>query len=626
LNDYGLHELKRHQQYTQLRIIAHANLWVQAGPQKPILVRATLYFCLGSTPLFSLPIAFRPAPERLNLQNLYTQAALTYQITHLVEEEHELIADKIAQDHYALASFLIFFTDVLEQLNDIPVNLAQRLNKGEYPNARTEKPDDDPTDKSAPRPSHTRSWTIFWQAIHRLANYQKTSKCPGSISHSNRVLHEHVKQITQFFCRHDGAQLANPYANRVPLSSQFFALLRRNGARETLQNAVNSATVAPLQPPQIIKGHWADQILCLTLSQKVDVRWVRHYRVNIVSSGNTKDSTDTKGTRLTGQLINSQCCIPLLLGQTTSRHIYLHMPRRWQNIKTVSIQLLAYGDPTIYETPAVSHFVSLTEDLSISADKANRHSVHPLPGSNGYSIGDNELLSPLRPWIAHVSPNNLRLKWQTEPHQRYLVRIKENLQAAAALKVTLDADQAEQGILLERTTFRGVFPYQLWVSIQNIDALQRSADEASQNSSVSRSDKAMADDPHVESQGLDEDYEPIFVSIPVLSVFRDIVKGHCVGCHWEQPRYPVSYYQAELFEITLQTAQETEPSDTSAALALPCFQERLPANCLSIDFEAISHTLKPYQIYEFRLRAKLPDDGGLFAWTPATVVTINTAP
>lgn len=581
----GLSPLKPHKQHTQLRIIAHANLWVQASVTRPLLVRTLLHFCLGSTPLFSLPLAFRPADDTLGFETDYSEEALTQTFTTLIEDEYALIAQKLVHDRYALACYLVMFTDVLDQLNPLcrkAVAAAQTQGSG---------------------------WPVFWQALHRLATYQSTTQGIGSVSHSNKVLHEQLNQITQIFCR-NATHRERPTGNKVPLSAEFYPMAHQGGAKLADPNASKSGPAAP----QITSGCWAQagQQLHLNLNHPRDLQWVRHYRINLIQQ------TAHKGIR---QLINSQCYLPMLLGQTTSGRLSISLPKLWDNIKDISIQLLTYGDPAIYETPAVTEFNALTEDLTASDDVTSALDKN----GTGQFTPSQDQQSMLRPWIAHLSADQIRLKWQTHPQHLYTVEIQDAYHQTVITQ-QLDGHSASTGVTLDRKTFKGEFPYQLWVSITPIDLARPQQIVENQNSSQENASHNTSGNGSYKRSHHDNKaaFEPVFVHIPSLTVFRDTVQGRCLGCHWEKPQYPVSYYQAELFEIQNDPVSEQENSAPETALALPCFQTQLPATEDKMLFESFQTTLKKNTTYEFRLRAKLPDDnGGLFAWTPATVVTIT---
>lgn len=564
----GLAPLTAHKQHTQLRVIAHANLWIQASVNRPLLVRTLLHFCLGSTPLFSVPLAFRPNDDALDLNHVHSSETLTEAFTHLIEQEHALVAQKIVQDRYALACFLVMFTDVLSKLNDLPRQSLQANMLGQ-----------------------AKGWSVFWQALHRLATFQSTTQHPGSVSHSNKMLHDQLNQITLIFCR-NATQKERPTGNKIPLATQFFPTipLANAGVFDTEPNKM----IAP-RAPQIVSGRWEQhtQQLHLNLSDPASLKWVRHYRINIIRRNEGQDDN---------HLINCQCYLPMLLGQMTSGRLSITLPKLWDDINLITIQLLTYGDPAVYETPAVSEFHGLTEDDAIPQDP---NPTSPALPASALAMAKQ---SVLRPWVAHLSSEQIRLKWQTQQRHFYSVEIQDD-RHQSVLSVQLDSHTAASGLTLDRKTFSGTFPYQLWVSITPMDLERPQQLLATENT-------AQDSDPKKQY------FEPVFVSIPTLTVFRNIVEGQCRGCYWEKPRYPVSYYQAELFEI--QNNLKSNQHATETTLALPCFQTQLPADADKIIFDEIEPILKRNATYEFRLRAKLPDDaGGLFAWTPATVVSIK---
>lgn len=627
----GLAPLKAHAQQSQLRIIAHCDLWLQAHATQPLCIKCVLHFCLNTTPVFSIPLTLRLNPDQLDVRMNDSLAALTTHISTSIQNEYALVAQALVQDRYALACYLTLFTDAVDQLKSLtPQSVLS---------------------------AHTQStsYSSFWQALHRLNDLE-----PSATPHQgNKQIeasslancHARLHQITQIFCRNT-TPAARPVNNNVPLSAQFYAAARPSSAR----TVEDSGSPNDACTPQITNAVWTshNQQLQLTLAPEQDLQWVKHYRINIMQQSVKNGSSNIASEHTSLKHLNCQCYIPNTQKDAATKTLRFAIPRLWNTIEDVSIQLLAYGDPSHYTTPAVTVFHALREDLTTGAIRENHTNKAPkdqyasdqttltntnLANTNlTNTIPDNltpskttpsntpqdnttvhniesnhsdqqhtELQShkPFRPWVAHLSDAQIRLKWQTKDQWHYRIEIQD-LNRDTVLSCQLDANTAMGGITLDRTLFNGAFPYQVWVSIQAQHRSQLPPQRVTENSANQSA------------------FEPIFVNIPTLTVFRDSAQSQCTGCHWEKPNYPIRYYQAELFEVQHEKTSGSQSTCAQAALTLPCFQTQLPAIATQIRFNALSISLKPSSTYEFRLRAKLPEDPtGLFAWTPATVVRIT---
>jgi hypothetical protein len=541
----------------KLRIIAHTDLSIETGTENPYRFETTLHFCLSSVPLFSIPLTYRTDTDPTGLPPEQDDTTLPELVDALIAKRAALIAKTLMNDPYALACYLAIFTNYLTLIS--PQSTQHAKMQGE--------------------------WHLFQRAMHRLANFQRTTSAFSSVAQKNRALHALLNQITQVFCRSACTPCPLVNTQTIPLSAHCQAKSPTSQTAEAIAYGTNSNPSD--ESLTISHGEWANGELSLTLAPGAtsasNLTWVQHFRVNIFVTNSDYPE---------GHLVNSQCYSPSLLQQQPINRITLSLTQQWQSIKDVTLQLLAYGDPSVFTRPAICHFGHITEAVIVAPQPSDapKHAV-------------THQHTPI-PWISHLSTKQLRLKWNIEGNHGYAVTVKEH-SGREVVSVWLDNGQAREGLLLSREDFNDLFPHEVWVSVTSV-ASQQAANTLS-------AEKAS--------------FRPLFVSLPTLTVYRDkpatkatfantpashtaATGSESLGCHWDAPNYPVAYYQAELFEIR-------------QGLALPRLQKKLSANCHHLCFDEIIKRSNGQHLYEFRLRAKLANTKGLFTWTPATVVKLQ---
>jgi len=183
-----------------------------------------------------------------------------------------------------------------------------------------------------------------------------------------------------------------------------------------------------------------------------------------------------------------------------------------------------------------------------------------------------------KPWIVHKQNGEVKLLWPLDQGvDAYQVYLRSSPVVPIQHCVVL-AEDASKGLVISNHSVEDfqVLPHVIWCSIYS------SAQQATNLK-----------------------LDPVFVYIPTLQVERWFSQDRLLGWQWKKPNFSVLYYSVTVSAID---------SDTAQLIA----SARLEPDIRQYDLTELQGLLLPKKTYQMRIKAKIFEQPGAYAWTPVT--------